>query len=247
MYGIYTPILIFQAFCIYQAYRNNAGNRWYWIIVLLPVVGCILYLVHKSNTKTSLQSTMPGNVREAAVSNRMLEKLEESFAYNDSFKNKESLADAYAELGRYPEAITLYSSCLEGFMSDDPAVRMKLLNAHFLNGDHDAAVGYGKDLEGEKLFKNSEERVGYAWSLLQTGDADHAEKIFADMDRSFTNYYHRYEYCKFLLKRKKTESAKEKLTNLLDEFDKMQITERLLQKNIFSSVRDLYANHFRAV
>jgi len=246
MYGLYTPILLLQVFCVYHAYRNHAEHRWYWLIIFFPLIGCIIYLAYTFNNKATLK-TLAENVKEVVISNYRLEQLEKALRFSDNFKNKINLADAYIENGRYQDAIGLYSGCLQGFMSDDPSVRMKLLQAHFMNAEYDTAVECGNKLESEKSFNQSEERVTYAWSLFQTGEADKAESIFTDMDRSYTNYYQRSEYCKFLLKREKSEFAKEKLSNLLEEFDQMQDTERRLKKNIHREIRDLYATFFRGV
>jgi hypothetical protein len=245
MYGLFTPIFLLQAFCIYHAYRNNAEQRWYWLILFFPLIGCIIYLVHNFNNRATL-STLTETVKEVVITNYKLEQLEKALRFSDNHQNRVNVADAYTEVGRYRDAIKLYAACLQGFMSDDPPIRMKLLKAHFMNGDYDKAVTYGEMLESEKSFKGSEERVAYAWSLFHAGKPDVAESVFADMDRSFTNYYQRVEYCKFLLQTEKSESAKEKLTDLLEEFDQMQGSERRLKRNIHREVRDLQANHFQS-
>ena len=158
---------------------------------------------------------MEENVKAAVISNYKIEQAEKTLRFSDSVKNKVNLADEYVNIARYGDAIPLYESCLQGFMSEDPSLKMKLLNAHFLNEDYGAAVQYGDNLKSEKTFKNSEVRVNYAWSVYHTGQAALAETIFADMDKSFSNYCHRLEYCKFLLKIEKIELAKEKLTELM--------------------------------
>src|SRR5688500_8079699 len=152
MYGLYTPIFLLQAFCVYHAYRNNAEQRWYWLIVFFPLIGCLIYLLHNFNNRTTID-TLTENVKEAVISNYKLEQLEKALRFSDNLKNKTNLADAYVENGRYQDAISLYSACLQGFMSDDPFVQMKLLNAHFMNGDYDSAVKYGDKLGSDKSFK----------------------------------------------------------------------------------------------
>lgn len=244
MYGFYTPILLLQAFCIYHAYRNNAEHRWYWLILLFPVVGCIIYLFYNFNNKATLNS-LTENVKEIVISNYKIEQLEKALRFSDNIKNKINLADAYVEIARYQDAIHLYNSCMQGFMSDDPPLRMKLLYTHFMNEDYNAAIQQGDKLESEKTFKNSEERVAYAWSLFQAGKTSLAENIFADMDKSFTNYYQRMEYCKFLLKIEKTELAKEKLADLMEEFDYMKGPERRLKKDTIREIKDLYTSYVR--
>ena len=245
MLGLFTPILLLQAFCVYHAYRNNVEQRWYWLILFLPLFGCIIYLVQNFNSASTIKS-LEENVKAAVISNYKTEQLEKALRFSDSVKNKIHLADEYVIIGRYVEAIQLYESSLQGFMSDDPSLRMKLLSAHFMNEDYGAAVQYGDNLKSETVFKNSEVRVTYAWSIYQTGQAALAETIFADMDKSFSNYYHRLEYCKFLIKIEKMELAKEKLTELMQEFDHVKGPERRLNRETFSQVKDLHASYVRS-
>lgn len=246
MYSLYTPIFALQAFCVYHAYRNNAEQRWYWLIIFFPLVGCIIYLIHNLGHRSTI-NTLKENVKEVVISNYRVEQLEKALRFNPSLKNKLNFADACVEIGRYQDAIALYSDCLQGFMADDPFIQIKLLKAHFVSEDYPKVVECGEKLAAEKVFRDSEERVAYAWSLHLTGNNDEAEKTFEDMDRSFTNYFNRFEYCKFLLKRNQADLAKEKLNNLLEEFDQMQSSERSLKKNILRDVRDLYATNFRVV
>src|SRR5688572_13125617 len=199
MLGLYTPVFLLQAFCVYHAYRNNVEQRWYWLILFFPLFGCIIYLVQNFNSASTIKS-LEENVKAAVISNYKTEQLEKALRFSDSVKNKVNLADEYVNIGRYVDAIQLYENSLLGFMSEDPSLKMKLLNAYFMNGDYATAVQYGDKLKSETSFKNSEVRVNYAWSVYQTGQAGLAETIFADMDKSFSNYYHRLEFCKFLFK-----------------------------------------------
>ena len=64
------------------------------------------------------------------------------------------------------------------------------------------------------------------------------------MNKSFTNYFHRLEYCKFLLDLKKQTAAQENLRKLMDEFDQMQSSERNLKRGMLRQVKDLYAENF---
>jgi hypothetical protein len=245
MFGLFTPILLLQAFCTYHAYRNNAEQRWYWLILFFPLIGCIIYLVHNFNNRATL-STLTETVKEVVISNYRVEQLEKALRFSDTVKNKMNLAEAYMELGRYADAVALYTSCLQGFMADDLTLRMNALFAHFMNADYQAVISYGSSLESEKSFKNSQERVAYAWSFYHTGKTDLAERIFVSMDNSFANYFHRMEYSKFLLKTGKIEDAKVKLTELVEEFEHMKGTERRLEKSTFREIKELYASHVRA-
>lgn len=243
MYGLYTPILILQAFCIYHAYRRNAEQRWFWLIALVPVAGSIIYLFYTFSNRQVI-SSLAESVRTVVNSNHRIKELEKAYQFSDTFTTKLNLADAYVEVERYREAIELYEGCLQGFMSEDPAIRMKLLRCFFLNGDYQKAVELGAELENEKLFRNSEERIAYAWSLFHAGIEEQATRVFESLDIPFTNHYHRLQYCKFLLMREKPENAKHKLEALVAESHLMQPTERRLKKEIMHEARELLSQHF---
>src|SRR5687768_13725127 len=106
MYGFYAPIFLLQAFCVYHAYRNNAEQRWYWLIVFFPLIGCIVYLLHIFNNRDTIDS-ITENVKGAVIKNYRIDQLEKAYRFSDNIKNKVNLADAYAENGRYKEAIEL--------------------------------------------------------------------------------------------------------------------------------------------
>lgn len=244
MIGLYTPLLILQAFCIYHAYRSNVEQRWYWFIIFFPGVGCALYLYHNFYNRNSLQKLTEG-VKDVVNTNYRIEKLERAMQFSDSVTNKINLADAYATYARYPEAIALYESCLTGYMADDPVVRMKILRAFYGNQNFDRAVTMGDELGGDKEFKNAESRIDYAWSLHKLGKTDHARDVFRDMNRSYTNYKHRVEYCRFLIDVGEQTEVSELLTELLQELDHMKGPERRLYRDVIREIRELASVHLK--
>src|SRR5688572_7886882 len=131
MLGLYTPLLILQAFCVYHAYKNNVEQRWYWLIIFFPLVGCLIYLYHNFYNQSTVQTISQG-VKGVVNSNYRVEQLEKALRFNDNVANKVNLADAYAKLGRFEEAIELYTDCLSGFMAEDPELRMKVVHAAFM-------------------------------------------------------------------------------------------------------------------
>lgn len=243
MFGLYS-VLLFQAFCVYHAYRKNVEQRWYWLIMLVPLIGSVIYLVYNLNDRTTIKS-FKESLKEVVVSDYRIEQLEKALDFSDSLTNKVNLADAYVEAGRYKDAVPLYKACLQGFMADDPPIRIKLLYAHFMNGNYTDAVKLGDDLEGVKEFRDAEQRLTYAWALFHQGAVERAEQVFQDMDRSFTNYMHRFEYCKFLVRTEKKDTAREKLSELMGEFDQMQDSERRHSRSSQRDIRALYEDLVR--
>lgn len=239
MLQFYTPILILQIFCLYHAYKNNSTQKWYWLIIFFPFFGSLLYLFDTFYTRGNIRNLTEG-VKGMMNSNYRIEQLERELKFSDNVSNKVKLADAYMHCERYDDAIPLYRSCLQGFMADDVPLRLKLLRAYFFSKHYNEAIALGQELETEKSFRNAEERTVYAWSLHFNGNTTLAWKVFNDMDKSYTNYWHRTEYCKFLMATNRAEESRSKLGELMEEFNYMRDGERRLNKPVIREVTDLY-------
>jgi hypothetical protein len=240
MIGFYTPVLILQAFCLYHAYRNNSMQTWFWLILLLPGIGCAIYLYHHFFNKSNIETLAEG-VKNVVNTNYKLEQLERAHRLSDNITTKTNLAAAYVAYGRFDEAIALYKECLSGFMADDPILQMKLLQTYFLKPDYAAAVTLGRNLEAEKEFRKSDERISFAWALYYSGNTVDAEKEFQDMDKSSANHWKRMEYAKFLMLTGQRQVAHEKLNTLLEEFELMRGGERKVNSSTIREVKDLVA------
>jgi len=241
MLRFYTPVLILQAVTLYLVYRNNSEQRWYWFIIFFPGLGSLLYLFDQYYSRKNI-SSITETLKEVVNTNHKTEQLEKALRFSDNTKNKLNLAAAYMEIGRYADAVNLYQSTLTGFMEDDPGVRMKLLDAHFMAKSYDQAIALGEKLESEKSFKNAESRLSYAWALHYQGKPEAAEKIFQDMNKPFTNFKQRVEYGDFLSTTSRKEEAKVLLETLLEEFEHMSGPERKLHRDVNRAARNLYTS-----
>ncbi|MBA4056875.1 MAG: hypothetical protein C0490_19330 [Marivirga sp.] len=238
MIGLYTPVLILQAYCLYHAYQNNNIQRWVWLIVFLPAIGCAIYLYHNFYNRNNIETLAEG-VKHVVNSNYKLEQLEKAHRLSDNVTTKANLAAGYAMYGRYDDAITLYQECLSGFMADDPPLRMKLLQVYFLKQDYEATITLGYSLQSEKLFQSAEERIAFAWALHLGGKTSEAETQFSAMDRPSSNHKHRLEYCKFLQAINKNDILRQKLVSLMEEFELMKGSERKFNYDIYREAREL--------
>jgi hypothetical protein len=239
MYGYYTPILLLQAFCLYHAYRNNTHQKWLWLIIFIPLIGCLIYLYDNFASRRNLEDVQEG-VKTMVNSNYQINKLEKEIKYAPTVTNKVKLADAYVQHQRYVEAIPLYQSCLQGLYADDPHLIKKLLRVLYLNKDYAAAIEHGQKLLREKSFLQDEARVAYAWSWFHVGNLEEAESNFRAMDLQFSNFPHRVEFCKFLIENKRENEAKEKLEELMDEIDHMSAFEQKLKRPILRQIKQLH-------
>jgi hypothetical protein len=238
MYGYYTPILILQAFCLYHAYTNNIEQRWYWLILFFPGVGCLIYLYHNFYSRRGVTNISEG-IKGLVNTNYKIEQLERAYKFSDNLRNRLNLADEYMKVARYSEAIDLYKLSLTGFMADDPAIKSKLLQALFINEDYAAVIEVGDQLKSHPGFNNSDERISYALSFHHIGKDEQAGEVFRDMDKPYRNFKARIEYSKFLREINKPQESKDILNEMLEEFDLMKPHERKVNRENRNEVRNL--------
>ena len=238
MLRFYAPIFILQAFCLYHAYKNNSNQKWFYLILFFPLIGCLIYLYDAFYSRDNIKGVTEG-VKKIVNSNYHIERLEKELKFNDNIINKTRLAEAYTQVGRFSESVQLYELCLDGFMSDDIDLQMKLMHAYYSNEDYDLAISIGKKLEGDKSFKNSFEKVAYAWAHHHTGKVSEADSIFREMDKPFTNYAQRLEYFRFLLENDRKDELKGKIKDFLHEYEHMSSVEKKVNRAIVSEIKKI--------
>lgn len=239
LFSYYTPVLILQAFCLYHAHRNNSLQQWFWLIVFIPLIGCLIYLYTNFWNRRKMDSLAEG-VKQVVNTNYKLETLEKAVKVTPTTANKVLLADTYLENRRFKDAISLYEACLTGLHDNDPDILAKAMRAHFLQGSYAEAGKIGEKLEAAKSLKDADNRVVFAWTLAKLGQPERATAVFKSLDGQFSNYAQRLEFGKFLLESGQQVEAKKKLKTLLDEFDHMDRYEQRLKRPVYREVKRLF-------
>lgn len=107
MYEYFYPLLALQAFCIYHVYKTRQEQKWYWMIIFFPYVGCLIYLYEAFYSRRTVSNLTEG-FKQVVNSNYRIEQLEAALRFSNTAKNKMDLAGAYVAIGRNADAITLY-------------------------------------------------------------------------------------------------------------------------------------------
>jgi hypothetical protein len=238
MNNLYPIVFILQGYCVYHAYQNQKEYHWYLIILFLPIIGSLIYLYINFGSKLNLDN-VGESIKGVVNNNYEVDKLINESKYSDTISNRIKLADTYASKSNYKAAISLYESCLQGFNSDDLKTKEKLLVAKYFTEDYDGVLELGDTLNDLPIFKNSESRIVYAWSLAFRNNLEKAEEVFKGMVANFSNYVHRYEYAKFLIEQKRSFEAKEMLLELEDEISHMESGEQSRKKPIRTEINNL--------
>ena len=108
----YYLILILQGYCIYHAYKNGSAYYWYFLIMFLPVVGCVIYLVTQVYNRRDAEKIQEELV---AVINptKKIKDLEKRLQFSETYQNRVNLADALLDIKDYKNAITHYQEALK--------------------------------------------------------------------------------------------------------------------------------------
>ncbi len=235
-YGYYTPVLILQGFCLYHSYKNNTHQKYYWLIIFVPLVGSLIYL-YLNFYKKSLIDDLSDGFRGIVNSNYQVEKLEKETKFTDTMSNKKYLAIQYLNKGRTNEAIDLLNSCLVGIHADDQEINRLLLQAYYSQKEYGKCIAAGEKIKNDYTFANAEEKALLAWAYYYSGDSEKAESIFKSQDGLFSNYFQRLEYSKYLQHIGRTTEAKKKLAVMIEEIEHMDKYEKKLKSKIYNEIK----------
>lgn len=195
-YFYYVSIAL-QAICVIHCLRKGNQQKWIWIIVFVPFIGCIAYFFTEIIT--------PGHVRNwqsgaGGLFNPVgrISRLENNLRFADTFNNRVMLADAYLAVGRTDEAIQLYTASLTGAFTENEHVLKQLMAAYFEKQQYAEVIVMARKLYGRPQFARSKEHILYARALEYTGNTTAAEQEFMKMKARFADFEARYQYGLFL-------------------------------------------------
>lgn len=195
-YFYYVSIAL-QAICVIHCLRKGNQQKWIWIIVFVPFIGCIAYFFTEIIT--------PGHVRNwqsgaGGLFNPVgrISRLENNLRFADTFNNRVMLADAYLAVGQTDEAIQLYTASLTGAFTENEHVLKQLMAAYFEKQQYAEVIVMARKLYGRPQFARSKEHILYARALEYTGNTTAAEQEFMKMKARFADFEARYQYGLFL-------------------------------------------------
>jgi len=234
----YYLIIALQVYCAIHSYRRGTLNRWIFLIVLLPVIGCIIYIY--SEILSNRTSFKRPNIDVGAVLNpgARIKKLEDELRFTDTFANKVKLADAYLQGGFTDKAIELYNASLTGAFAENEHVLAQLVVAYFEQQRYDEVIPIAKKIYKLPQFARSRAHILYARSLENTGNIAQAENEFKAMKGRYAYFGPRYEYGLFLIRTGREKEARDIFSEMLNEEQHLSAMERKNNREWFAKAKD---------
>lgn len=224
-YNYYYIVLGLQAVCVFHSIRRGNQQKWIWIIVFLPLIGCLAYVfteIVKKQHVSAIQSTAASIVNPGG----RMSDLEKKFKFSDTFTNRVALADAYMENGMNEKAIELYEPALKGVFLDNEHVIKQLIHAYYNTGRFEDVTRIAPKVINTMNFSKSHSNLLYVFALEKTGKLDLVEKQYQAMNHRFSNYEARYNYGCFLLKQNRKEDAGLIFYDVVEESEQLSRKEK---------------------
>ena len=224
-YYYYVSIAL-QAICVIHCLRKGTEQKWIWLIIFLPLIGCIAYIftemIPRRNTGDwrvdlgSLLMSPAGRIR----------RLEENLSFANTVNNRVLLANAYLTVGRTEEAIELYQTSLTGAFTENEYAIGRLIEAYFMTQRYAELIALARKIYKSPQFARSRAHLLYARALDLSGDKEGAEIEFKKMKGRFADFEARYQYGLFLQRAGRDEEAQVLLEDIVKEAQHLSSRER---------------------
>lgn len=233
----YYIILCLQAVCAMHCFKKGTQSKWIWLIVFLPLVGCLIYIFSEMITGKQVNQVQAG---AGAIFNPTgkIKKLKSNLEFRDTFDNRIALADAYLEAGQFSSAISLYEQSLVDTFSQHEHGSMQLIIAYYHSNRFEEVVTIAQKIYALPQFVRSKPHMMYAVALGKTNRPVEAEREFLMMKGKFSNYECRYHYAQFLSRYNRSNEAVMLLKEIVQEAEHLNSNERRPNKEWFAKAKE---------
>ena len=161
----------------------------------LPVLGIAIYFFREILPEVN-RGDFSGNLQGVFFPKARIRDRERRLRISDSVTNRLALSDAYAEQGRFAEAIPLVQSSLTDLYASDPDLLLRMARLSYFNGQFSESADYfARGLYPEsKGLNRMEDEILYARAVEGTGDKAAAETMYQKAIRKHQSLEARYWY-----------------------------------------------------
>jgi hypothetical protein len=237
------PILI-QIACVVHVIRSGRNQGWILAIVFFPLLGSAIYffleIMPTLGTNRHVR-TARAKVVSMVDPERELRAAREAMDVADTAANRIRLADCFAVLGRYAEALPLYREALSMVRGDDPATQVKLARALFETGlaaealpviDAVATVASLGEADRRALLR--------AQILAHLGRREEALAVYADIVTRLPGEEARCRYAALLIETGDRAGAKKILEEVERRMKRLDRTQRAAEGQMYDwAMREL--------
>ena len=222
-YVIFLLPILLQITCVVHAARNGHIFPWIYVIVFLPLVGCIAYflvIILPEMNRTRAAAQVRANARNIVDPHRGLREAHRAAEMVGSVDAKRALAEEYIARGAFNDAVEIYRDTAQGQFKDDPAVLLGLARAEFLNHNPAGTLAALDALQAaDPKYVSADAHMLYARALEELGRDGEALAEFKRLTGYFPGEEARARYAMLLQKTGDQDGARavyQQILKLLD-------------------------------
>jgi hypothetical protein len=214
-------MLLVQIGFAVHAIRRGYSLFWVFLIVFVPLIGCLLYIImvllpEALQSRTAYQGARA--IRKALDPGKELRELRQALEISDTVGNRAALAAAYLRQGMTDEAIRLYESSLTGMYRTDPELLSGLAAAYVQAQRYDRAKETLEALYAANPdYDNPDVRLLKARTLAELGDTDQALAAYAGLMQTASGAEVKCRYALLLKKVGRTAEAEALFREILKD------------------------------
>src|SRR3984957_12462840 len=182
------PILL-EVLLVIHVLKTGRNTLWIWLIIFLPMAGCIAYLIVELLPELSRSRTVAAtrrNVQHALDPHAQLRRFQDEAQVTQNVASSQRYAEELLRHNRFEEAAGIYRKILTGLYEHDPDLMLGLARAQFGGGDASAARATLDEAIGRNpQFRSPEGHLLYARALEAEGNA---QKALAEYQVLATSY-----------------------------------------------------------
>ncbi len=195
-------LAIIQFSFAFHALKTGRDQKWIWIIILAPVVGCLAYYFMEVFPHSREERQLRRRIHDIAKAlnpDGELKRRTEEVTTTASVDNRAKLGDECLEKGMFDEAIRLYEGCLDGPHSNDARVLFACARAYFYNGNHRQAEEILQRLaKAHPKFRRDEALLLEARVLEAIGETQRAVEIYGGLRERYVGFEAKFRYATLL-------------------------------------------------
>lgn len=214
-------IVALQVYCIYHLWKTGRSFYWIFLIVFIPLVGCLVYLLTQVINKRDVDQIQQGVTQLVNPSKRITD-LQAAVEFADTYQNRVALADALCENQNWSEALPHYLAALEGNFKTDYYLNSRLLEVQYMLENYNAAADYGSVIKENPQFETTTTAFIYGMVLDKLGKSDEAAAYLKSVDKRYSNFNERVTLAEYYIENSKNDEAKEVLDELIEESRSMR-------------------------
>src|SRR5262245_56431895 len=195
---VFVATIAVQVLCVMHAVRTGRTQPWIYIIVFLPMVGCVAYFLVEvlpglANNRRS--RTVFEDVKTLIDPDREFRERKAEVELTGTPGAKAALADECARKSMFDEAVALYRSALTGIYADDPTLLLGFARVLIDKGDFAECERVLDHLRAKNPNDTTQEgHLIYARALEGQGKTDAAIAEYETLVGYFAGFEARVRY-----------------------------------------------------